>query len=111
MGWPSHFANGWGDRGVGLGEEHVEGLRVRIQAGFDHVLAIIGALAKYAARRRDGREQLDRVQANRGSLAGRSAPVVLAAFDQRGGGWVIAGQRRDAGGLGDAPARTGIRTE
>jgi hypothetical protein len=44
----AHRGDRRADRRVRLHEEHVEGLGVRVQAGFDHVAAVIGALTKDA---------------------------------------------------------------
>jgi len=107
----AHRADRRADRRVRLHEEHVEGLGVRVQAGFDHVAAVIGALTKDAARRGHWRQEFDRLEPDGRGLAGRSAPVVLAALDQRGCGRIVARQRRDSVRLRDAPARTAVQCE
>ena len=42
-----------------LGEDHVEGLRVRIHAGLDHVLTVVRALTQELLVTGDGRQKLD----------------------------------------------------
>src|SRR5271166_3031344 len=94
------------DRGVGLGEEHVERLRVRIHARLDHVLAIVGALAEYAARRGDWREDAEIPHRKRRLPLPRLPPIGLPALYQVSGRWIVAGEWDDAFIQYDAPARS-----
>ena len=80
-------------------------LGVRIEAGFDHMLPVIGALAKDPARGGDRREKFERVERNRRGL--RAPPVVFAVLNQRRRGWVIIDEGHDASAAHHAPARTG----
>ena len=90
-----HVAVGRDDAARRLGEDHVEGLRVGVDAGLDHVLAVVRALADELLVPCDRRQDLDRrrvhlVAAQVGEEGGRDLP------DEVAGGREPAGYGRDA---------------
>ena len=92
------------DRSVGFLEEHVEAFLVRVEPGLDHVPPVVGALADEPGWRGHGRERLDIGHLERRRARAGGLPIAFATLDERGGGRIVALERRDPVRQSHAPA-------